>query len=184
MITAVLGGLGAGKTLTLVYIAYINQDKDILANFQIALPNVIVLEDFSQLFQQWDIVLLDEIYTLADSRRASSNVNLLMATAFSQSRKLGYDLFYTAQLPSQAESRLRGLTDCIIYPRFNKRKMTLTLRIMDLYSGEVKVVKVKRKTVRKLFEIYDSYELLAPIYFSYSFERENTLDKYMRAGHD
>ncbi|MEM2262451.1 MAG: AAA family ATPase, partial [Ignisphaera sp.] len=117
MLIGVFGDLGSGKTLFLVYLAQ-KSNCEVYANFTIKLPNVKVLtpELFFKILKENPepnrpkLLLLDELYTLADSRASVSLRNRLLSYLIFQSRKRNMDIVYTAQLYGSIDLRLRDLT--------------------------------------------------------------------------
>jgi hypothetical protein len=126
-------------------------------------------------------LLLDEIHTMFDGRRSQSRDNIDFSLFISQCRKRRFNVYYTSQWISGADTRLRTLTSewimCIphIDPndfglgdastpepiRIEKR----IINVQELQAG-IKKVKIKyepRWRMRPFYKFYDTYEVIRPI---------------------
>lgn len=112
------GDLGSFKTATLTLLMrdYVAQDLPVVANYNVDYPNCKKLEIGELLSMTVEsggkgLMGLDEIYALAESRVSSSKANRFISYFGFQSRKLGWDVGYTAQLASSVDLRFYNLTD-------------------------------------------------------------------------
>lgn len=156
MIMGIIGNIGEGKTALSVAIAqvqkYRNPSLNVLANFTIKKPlgngTAITLEEFLSLKYEENrkLVILDEPYAWGiDSRRSSSDINLLMSEKILQSRKYNMDILYVVQLPSSIDLRLKRLTTAFFFAFHSNEK-----RFKYAYFG--KTQNCLRLIDRELFE--------------------------------
>lgn len=114
MLINIFGGLGSGKTLLAVIMlqkAY-ERGKNIYANIWVENAQPISLKEFMTFaFPPNTVILLDEVYILAESRLSMSDTNLILSHIIFQSRKKGLDIITTAQLRRAVDVRLRSLSD-------------------------------------------------------------------------
>ena len=135
MILAFIGGIGSGKTLSMVRFMHEKYKcgRHIFTNFGIKFKgpeNVTMLDmAFFSNYQKSgfnvidSVVAIDEAHVFIDSRNAMSRKNKLFSKFVTQSRKRSVDLIYTTQDKNpdmflhsgQVELRLRKLTDYIIF---------------------------------------------------------------------
>lgn len=62
-------------------------------------------------------ICIDEIHTVADSRKSGKEQNIQIANFFLQSRHRGVNVIYTDQYEGQVEKRIRDNTDIVIVAR-------------------------------------------------------------------
>lgn len=126
-------------------------------------------------------LLLDEIHTMFDGRRSSSRENIDFSVFISQCRKRRFNVYYTSQWISGADTRIRTLTSelvrCIPHIDVNDfglgdnstpEPIAIERRIMqvaDLQSGiqKVKVKKDSRWRNRPFYQFYDTFEVIRPV---------------------
>ncbi len=130
MIILIVGNVGSGKTLMLTIIGTTELDagKQVYSTYHLNYgskgnkPFFVDVGDLFAWFQQQDkefkpdtgTLLLDEGYLGIDSRMSGSAANRLLSHFAFQSRKLGLDLYVSAQLASSIDKRIRNLADAII----------------------------------------------------------------------
>jgi len=164
MIRAYVGLLGSGKTVSLV--------RDALRRFRLDIPQV--YSDISSLrFPEAvylsaehpemvaqvsnGLVLLDEAQIVMDSR-FWQRVPAEVLSALSQLRKNSLDVFYTTQVFEMVESRLRGLTNEVVYcKRLAGRWCLQQWRVPG--TKEVVRKRVYRMDDR-IFRLYDTLEIV------------------------
>jgi hypothetical protein len=109
-VSLVTGQMGCGKTLFSVIAAarYARAGKRIWANFDINLQNTSPVRSVLDLQKVRDgLLILDESYLFADSRRAMSNRNLATSTILMGSRKRDFDVIVITQVLSAVDPRIR-----------------------------------------------------------------------------
>ncbi len=115
MILLIEGDVGSGKTLLCVILASCLKYRHVYANFEIDVKNYneLDLNDFFLGKISNSLIIIDESYTVADSRRSFNRSNIDVTTATFQSRKMRCDMIFVSQLFSTFDVRLR---------RFNREK--------------------------------------------------------------
>lgn len=174
VVIGIFGYKGSGKTLMLVILAYAEhmQKKKILSNLHnLKFPSEIVdpkeIISLSEKLQGCTICI-DEIHTIADSRKSHGAQNIQIANFFLQSRHRGVNVIYTDQYMGQVEKRIRDNTDIIIVAR-NLYQDTdgdglndyFEYTMLDLRGEKTKVVKIYGKPFFNLYsdaEIIDIYK--------------------------
>lgn len=162
MLGGVFGGLGSGKTLFLVYLAYKNPDIPVFANFRINLKNCELIEPKDLIGMEYEkaLILLDEAYTWLESRVSSSKLNRYVSYILFQSRKRGLDFIITAQLLSTIDIRFKDLCDIYFYAERVREGFRYTMLSKDL---RMKTFILPYKFAeKKLFGIYNTYEVVMP----------------------
>lgn len=162
MLCAVLGDLGSGKTLFLVYLAYKNRNIPVFANFKIDLPNVRYIEplDLLELNINRGLVLIDEAYVWIESRMGNRYLNEFMSYIFFQSRKRGLDFVLTAQLFRTLDVRFRELCDFFLIA--SKGEKGFNYVYVDKSLRRKSFMLPLDFAQKKLFSIYDTYEIIMP----------------------
>lgn len=180
-IFAVEGGIGCGKTLTVVYLAMndFKAGKNILTNInfkvrskKIKYLNLYELKNMFDKVKDGSLdlfnstIAIQEIHNYMDSRNSTSNQNKLLSYWILQSRHTGAgtcDIIYDTQELGQVDKRLRRNTDYILRP-------TITKKIKNIPS-EVKVEvisKIGHKVIKgymyydvgNLINLYDTHQIV------------------------
>jgi len=161
MLILIHGRIGNGKTLLLVYFST-KLKRLIYSNFKLDLPNFrpFVLSKLSELPTNIN-VFLDEGYILSESRRSSSNLNLIMTYIYNQSRKTKRDIYITSQLYSAIDKRFRLQANIII--NCDKVNGNFFYTITNKETGQRTVKCISKEFSQKLFKLYDTYEIIKPI---------------------
>lgn len=169
MIIGILGLEGTGKTMLGVIIATIrkSQGAKIVSNVKTYKYNDYDFEkDFLFLIERTKsdrkkkpdnyLVFIDEIAQYLDARNSMRPINKKLTLKLMQIRKYGMDMIYTAQLLMSADIRLRKLTDTFLMPEYDKYKMTLSWKVVDVNGNSVDK---KSITVNEsIYKLYDTYE--------------------------
>lgn len=158
----IVGELGAGKTLSLVYLGLRNWIKyqgtrTIFANFHLkGIPYTYVPnpEDIDEI--RSGIFLIDELWLYCDSRLSSSGRNKFVTKVLLKSRKRDLDILYTTQSLGQVDVRIRRISDFIAIPSFNEGNGKLIIRVFTHPSGYL--LKTIKCDGRRLFGMYDTTE--------------------------
>ena len=172
MIIGIIGEMGSGKTLSAVYLASILKNKGyfIISNMKNFLLNDNLLTN-PDMLKELDakkkyLIIIDEIYVYADSRRSASKKNLLLSYLIFQSRKRNLDIIYTAQKFTSVDIRIRKLTDLFILPHYYGIIDNYILLQWDMAKNveQDKYItpdkKIKLKLNPKIFKLYDTYEII------------------------
>jgi len=160
ILVCILGPQGSGKTILMVYLAS-QSKREVYSNFKIHIPNYKKLEIMDLLELKNDIdVLIDEGYTWLESRTSSSHLNRYLSYIVLQARKRTIDIIISAQLFSTLDVRFRQQSDVII--KCKKVKQGFRYSLLFVQSNKVKTFILKIRNARKLFEMYDTYEIVEP----------------------
>lgn len=161
MLILIHGRIGNGKTLLLVYFAT-KLKRLIYSNFKLDLPNFrpFILSKLSELPENINI-FLDEGYILSESRRSSSNLNLIMTYIYNQSRKSKRDIYITSQLYSAIDKRFRLQANLVI--DCDKINGNFFYTITNRETGQTTIKCIPKEFTQKFFKLYDTYEIIKPI---------------------
>lgn len=173
MIVGVIGKRGSGKTLTMVkqIMDDLNKGKNIFLNFHLKLKHInkkyhkkihLLDDEFFKDYENFKLrncsLFLDEIYVYIDSRTSGSKRNRIWSYFINQTRKRDISLYYTVQLFSSVEKRLRLQTELFIFPSIkenNKEKFIVnTIAIPQDFS---EMPKIKGKFIFKGNDYYKFY---------------------------
>jgi hypothetical protein len=174
IVIGIFGYKGSGKTLMLVLLAYAEfvLGKHLLMNMKdMNFPTeVLDPDDLVKLSDKLIgcTICIDEIHTVADSRKSHSKQNIQIANFILQSRHRGVNVIYTDQYEGQAEKRIRENTDVVIVARNlyidsdnDGYDDMFEYVIMDLRKETQKVIQIYGKPIFGLYstaEIIDIYE--------------------------
>ena len=155
----VQGRRGTGKS-TLATLFGLTSTTEVMANYEIKTDNFKKLK-FSEIVKvrKRRLIILDEMYLLADARRSGSNINVIISHFLFQSRKLLADLVILAQENSSIDLRFREMADFVVetnllkdgfqYDIYNKDGNYLESRTIDYDFAE-----------KNIFGKYDSYAII------------------------
>ena len=151
-VIGIIGDKGAGKTLLLAYLLYLDhlEGRTIISNFHLSFDHK--QKSFKELskmpkYLQKATVGYDEFHIAVDSRRATSNSNISFTTFLTQLRKRECILIYTTQLFSTMDKRVRDQTDIIVSPIGNDGEY-FNYQVMDRVTGEtIKYIELNMKPV-------------------------------------
>jgi len=159
----IVGDIGCGKTLLMTYLGYqcYLDGYTVYANYNLKFPYIPIDQikdiDFMQTFP--NIVLIDEAWITADSRKASTYKNIALSKSVLQSRKQRADLIYTTQYANQIDLRIRQITKEFIIPEIMYWTQNDVPAIIKAeYFEAVNSFKFKEKGTR-LFDIYNTHLL-------------------------
>jgi len=163
VIIAFVGLLGSGKTLGMVTFAKEDHDlkgRKIMANFKITFGepvNPIELIGFE--IEDCDL-LLDEAYTLLDSR-FNSQASRYLTYFLKQTRKRTVDVFYTTQRFMDVDVRLRQITNRVVL--CVKYEGQGFLYIVTEGGAEINRAWMSWEDAEKVFPLYDTTEVIMPM---------------------
>jgi hypothetical protein len=172
MLLAVFGEFGSGKTLYLVWLAYMAMKNKIpiYSNFHLNIPyNKLTLKDLVSFKLEKAIILLDEGYLYADSRRSMDPLNVDISNFMMQTRKRHLHAAWSFQDPTDTEKRLRGKAHFYIlcnkdvdgfhYTVMKKQSMVFS-SMSDTPLRHVRDQFLSWADAEKLFPLYNTYELI------------------------
>ena len=115
MLISILGDVGSGKTLLSTALA-IMDDRPVFANYRIHIdrwkmfyPETLLKVPFGSL------VIMDEAWSLIESRLTGRGINRFFSYILFESRKLGIDILMTDQLSRTIDPRFRDMTNIEIH---------------------------------------------------------------------
>lgn len=180
-ITIYRGGIGSGKTVSLVRDLYPLRKTQILTNMTLNKKifknaKMLTLDDIKN-YKNWEYknitVVFDEIHTLMDSRKSGTNFNTMFSYWFLQSRKKGVEIRGTTQFLNQLELRVRNIIDYLIECNCYKRKNAISKYVddkgipTDFFIHQKLFNRDKQKYTRQeifyanqYFYLYDTYEVI------------------------
>lgn len=120
MLFAIVGELGAGKTLALSYLAWTNwlkKERKVFANYNFYGFPFCQIKTLPSLDKMKEGFFAgDELWLWLDSRTTKDERNMIVSSILLKSRKRGITIAYTTQSLHQVEKRIRDVTDFIAYP--------------------------------------------------------------------
>lgn len=160
----IIGDRGSGKTIFLTEIAVITSrtNKQIVSNYNLKLLENIIpfhIKDIYDEKYRKCLILIDEAYLFADSRRSQSQSNLLLSYLALQSRKLQSDLYFALIKEFELDIRLREEIDVFIYPVFVE-DLGFLYTIVDVKSKNQKQLFIPLDMAKKFYKYYDTYEIV------------------------
>lgn len=161
MLISILGNLGSGKTLFLVYLAT-KFNRDVFSNFELKLKYYKPLKVIDLLKLPNNIeVFIDEGYTWLESRVSSKALNRYLSYILLQSRKRTINIYITAQLFSTVDLRFREQSNIIIFCKKIKNE-GFQYRILNRDNNCINSVLLPLKKAKKFYNFYDTYEIIEP----------------------
>jgi len=147
MLTGIFGALGSGKTLLLVYLAYIQKythGKIIIANFKLSFADVVEsaeemilkMDEYEKKYKRKICFVIDELGGILKATDFMQSSNEIMADICLKSRKRKIDIIYTAQHHMMVDRMVRRITDVAYYPTFNIKMQTISISPRE-FDGEV-----------------------------------------------
>lgn len=162
MLINIYGGLGSGKTLLGVFILKKAYDggKNVFSNITVSFAQKINLEKFLDYnFPDNSVILLDEVYTILESRLSTSNLNIYVSHIFFQSRKKGLDIITTSQLKRSIDVRVRALADIDVLAVRKNKDFSYTVFYNDELSLPKRFV-IPYKIAQRYFQYYNTKEIV------------------------
>lgn len=160
---AIVGELGAGKTLTLTYLAlraYL-KSRVVFANYYLSFPHIPVTSVDEIDKMRTGFFAADELWLWVDARAAQSKKNKVISGILLNSRRRGVDFAYTCQSFRQMDIRVRNVTDYIAFPMMMVGNHYCKVNIVSNFTGNL-IRSFKYKTA-EIFELYDTHEEIKPL---------------------
>lgn len=169
------GGIGTGKTITLVHylISDLKKGKSIFTNIKINIKsssiNYLTAEMLQTIFDRIknksmimvnSSVFIQEMHNYIDSRMAMSKRNRAISYWIAQSRHTGEgtcDIYYDTQELRQVDVRLRNNTDFIIRPLIIRKRDGKPEMIRLEFNGKLRHRYVKFSTIINVFDVIGKY---------------------------
>lgn len=172
MIYGLFGNVGKFKTAlaTLIALIYLQAGYDIYTNYTLEFPQFqnlihkLTLSELLELEVDRGLILIDEVYTIAESRVSTSKLNRFFSYFIFQSRKIKVEILYTSQLTSAVDLRLFNLTDVKI-ACYGLNKWETHVKFELVYDNNGKEKRHKFQIPLEIFQdyIFNHYDTYQPI---------------------
>lgn len=176
MLVGYYGQIGSGKNILSLHNTLIkNNYYKIYANFEIKVNNFEKI-DIAELLHieapknknKKIKVILDEAYTILESRMSLSDINQFMSYVEFQSRKKGMDIDVIAQLRGTVDIRYRKMEHMTFFGKARREKINGKMNNEDFHyvvtnGFKAKKIGLKYSGAKKLFPIYNTNEVIMPI---------------------
>lgn len=167
-LTLILGPRGGGKSYFIIEILK-NSTRQIYSNFKLKFKNYNHLRLIDLLWLPKHIELvMDEFYSIADSRSSMSYINVLASYIAFQLRKTDTQIYITAQQLKSIDVRYRDEWDYVVFCERvknespNWRKWDFGYRIYDKRTKRSSKHLVLYDYAKKSFHLYDTNEIIEP----------------------
>lgn len=168
-LTLVIGPRGTGKNVFIVNITR-NTKRLLYSNFKIDHPNYKHLKLINLLALPKHIeLIMDEGYTMLESRTSMSSVNIFCSYIAFQLRKTDTSIFVTAQQVGSIDIRYRQEWDYVVIcerldnGKSNWRFWDFLYTIFDKRKGAVSQYEMSYKKAIPLFKLFDTNQIIEPI---------------------
>lgn len=161
MITIIEGTVGTGKTALMTLFMYLEGEdgRKLHANYKLDFHDANYLDGLGR-FKDWPrercAIAIDEAHSAGfDSRESMSEMNKENCKNVTQSRKIGSNMYFTAQDASMIDTRVREITHCIMAPK---------IEIFHPETGKPLILKVfysfRPWRVSKFSKVWDGYRYI------------------------
>ncbi len=163
----ITGNLRSGKTLMAVWLAKQHHDagKRIFSNFHITFAEDVLPAEILMLKDLQDCtIVIDELWTLIDSRSSVSGENKFLSDIILGSGKDGVTIIGTSQMAHMVDKRYRDIADYIVLceRRGRTRDLNAMIRahitVQDFRAKHGIALKTKRVRVGDVASLYDTTE--------------------------
>lgn len=167
VLVAIVGELGAGKTLGLTHVLKKRYDegKTIYANYHLnndVFDNYEYVESTDQINEMREGVFGgDELWLWLDSRESARGKNKFISSILIKSRKRDIDILYTTQNFMQIDIRIRRVTDFVIEPILTKNELVCKLfyyKMQNYLAGSTRPIKILKFYTPPVWKMYDTKE--------------------------
>lgn len=158
VLMAIIGSLGAGKTLALTYLGVRNalQGRRIYSNYHLGYEYTYIKTPDEIDSIKKGVFLGDELWAWLDSRTSQKKKNRFISKILLKSRKRGYQIIYTLQNFSQIDKRIRKITDFITKPQLYPNNKKCVMPIYDLKT--MQPVKTLKFIPSEYYDLFDTNE--------------------------
>ena len=160
VLMAICGNLGAGKTLSLTYLAWRNMKKGlkVYSNYELKFPYVPIKTVDDVLGMKDGFFAGDELWHWLDSRASMSKKNQVIGNFLLTSRKKGVNFAFTAQSFGQIDIRIRRVCDFLAMPQLNVQETICRLLIFSYPS--LSLIKAYKFKTQPIFDLYNTNEVV------------------------
>lgn len=163
-LTALVGDIGAGKTLFLTNQA-IEDDRPVYSNYEIKIdryhdltPEMLVDIEGPAL------VVIDDAYDWLESRLSGRDINRYFSYVYFQSRKRKLEFLISIQLLSTIDLRYRDMiTYLVLAESIDDKGFQYTIVKSTMHKQKSKVLFLPYESAKELFPMYNSWEYMPTI---------------------
>lgn len=167
MLIGILGNIGSYKTTLATAFAREASlhGTPVFSNYNINFPHChkLDLSDILQLDINRGMIIVDEVYTIAESRTSMSKVNRFFSYFVFQTRKLHVDVVYTAQLASSVDLRLFDLSPILIGCHGLDEKTGLIDYTFNVEGAKTRISIPLPFFEKEIFPYFDTFEVVDPM---------------------
>lgn len=171
MLIAISGKEDTGKTLVAIKKLYEGYELNfpIWSNIHLSFPHkrLYSIEELKKIKNS--LILLDELWESADSRKSGSEMNLAFSRYSNQHRKRNVNIYYTTQDFFQMDLRIRKNTDILYLPEIKKyKKNNVVYKIVKVEAykrknNELLALKGFAFVGNRYYKLYNTYEYVEPL---------------------
>lgn len=162
-LTALVGDLGAGKTLFLTNQA-IEDDRPIYSNYEIKIDRYHDLTPEMLVdIQGPALVVIDDAYDWLESRLSGRDINRYFSYVYFQSRKRGLEFQISIQLLSTIDLRYRDMITYLVLAEEIEEGFQYTVIKNTMHKQKAKVLLLPYESAKELFPLYNSWEYMPTI---------------------
>lgn len=137
----------------------------IYSNYSLAFPHIKINELEEMEHIRNGFVAIDEIWRYANSRESMRKRNKWVSLILAQSRKMEFELGFTAQNERQVDIWIRRVTDLIAVPNIDKKKGTCSILFFSYYDSPQpftmsNFIKRFRFPIEPVFKLYNTWEVI------------------------
>lgn len=160
--------LGCGKTAFLTWLAkrYHDHGVKVFANYRVKFPEATIAPAEILLMRNHSncIILIDELWTIIDSRQSTSGENMFLNRVILTSRKRGVTIAGTSQMPHMLDKRFRDIADYRVLcerrgrPQDKRAMIKAHIGVWNLKAKRMLSVRTRRFRVADVCHLYDTDE--------------------------
>jgi hypothetical protein len=163
-LTALVGDLGAGKTLFLTNQA-IEDDRPVYSNYEIKIDRYHALTPEMLVdIEGPALIIIDDAYDWLESRLSGRDINRYFSYVYFQSRKRGLEFMISIQLLSTIDLRYRDMiTYLVLAEKIEDVGFQYTIVKNTMRQQKAKVLFLPYENAEELFPMYNSWEYMPTI---------------------
>lgn len=163
-LTAIVGDLGAGKTIFLTNQA-IEDDRPVYSNYEIKIDRYHELTPEMLVdIEGPALVTIDDAYDWLESRLSGRDINRYLSYVYFQSRKRKLDFQISIQLLSTIDLRYRDMiTYLILAENVEDEGFQYTIIKNMMRKQKAKILFLSYENAKELFPLYNSWEYMPTI---------------------
>ncbi len=181
MLCAIIGGIGNGKTLFMTHKALLHHLNGyrIISNYNLGVPykSICSLEEIEKELKKNSKIdtymAFDEGWITLDSRQSMAKKSVVWTRFMMQTRKVFFDVDFTAQHIGQLDTRIRNTCDRFYFPTIRewegppRKSKPLLMNVLcverDVFGALVPFNNVLLKINDNLLNLYDTRESIRAV---------------------